>query len=92
MEGFRINLKTFFGLAMPNQYCLTVIKLVLGNNWGQNPYPCDSFIYPLTLMRTTVTDSSVWYLHFYTNYEFINLNVIIKFCIAAHIHFTLQNG
>ena len=24
MEGFRIDLKTFLGLAMPNQYCLTL--------------------------------------------------------------------
>jgi len=24
IEGFRIDLKTFFGLAMPNQYCPTV--------------------------------------------------------------------
>ena len=31
MEGFRIDLKTFLGLAMPNQYCQKVnIKLVLG--------------------------------------------------------------
>ena len=36
MEGFRIDPKTFLGLAMPNQYSLTVrrkiaIKMVLGS-------------------------------------------------------------
>jgi len=29
MEGFMINLKTFLGLAMPNQSCLDVTKQIL---------------------------------------------------------------
>ena len=32
MEGFRIDMKTFFGLAMPNQYCL-----LTGLEQCQNP-------------------------------------------------------
>ena len=27
LEGFKVNLKTFFGLAMPNQYCQTVVYI-----------------------------------------------------------------
>jgi len=43
MEAFRIDLKTFWGLAMPNHYFQTVdqkgnIKLVLGRYfWAKSP-------------------------------------------------------
>jgi len=30
MQKFRVYLKTFLGLAMPNQYCHAVTKLILG--------------------------------------------------------------
>ena len=35
MEEFRINLKTFLGLAMPNQYCPTVRMSILGWFWSK---------------------------------------------------------
>jgi len=36
LEGFRFNLETFLGLAMPNQYCQTGnVRLVLGDTVGQ---------------------------------------------------------
>jgi len=34
LEGFRVNLKTFLGLAMPNQCCQTVVKEMWGWFWG----------------------------------------------------------
>ena len=30
MQRFRVDMKTFLGLAMPNQYCHVVRKLILG--------------------------------------------------------------
>ena len=30
MQRFRVDLKAFLGLAMPNQYCHGVTKLILG--------------------------------------------------------------
>ena len=36
VEGFRINLKTFLGLAMPNQYSQTLRKLISSWFWGDN--------------------------------------------------------
>jgi len=30
MQRFRVDLKTFLGLAMPNQCCHVVTKLILG--------------------------------------------------------------
>jgi len=30
MQRFTVGLKTFLGLAMPNQYCHGVTKLILG--------------------------------------------------------------
>ena len=53
MEGFRIDLKRFLGLAMPNQYSLTVRKQISswfwGNNWGQNPLTFMIPIYSTTI-------------------------------------------
>ena len=36
MEVFRIDLKTFLGLAMPNQYSQTVRKQISSWFWGDN--------------------------------------------------------
>jgi len=33
-EGFRVNLKIFLSLTMPNQYCQTVVKEMWGWFWG----------------------------------------------------------
>ena len=34
MEGFKVDLKAFLGLALPNQSCLDVTKLILSWFWG----------------------------------------------------------
>ena len=34
MEGFTVDLKTFFGLALPNQSWLDVKKLILSWFWS----------------------------------------------------------
>ena len=39
MEGFRIDLKTFLGLAMPNQCSQIVRKWISGWFWGDNLGP-----------------------------------------------------
>ena len=39
MEGFRIDLKTFLGLAMPNQWSQTVRKQISSWFWGDNLGP-----------------------------------------------------
>jgi len=41
VEGFRVNQKTFLGLAMPNQYCcIGNVRLVFGLYcWAENPKP-----------------------------------------------------
>ena len=50
MQRFRVDPKTFLGLAMPNQYSQTVkkqiaIKLVLGDNfWPKSPNLHDPYI------------------------------------------------
>jgi len=37
LEGFRINLKKFLSLAMPNQYCQTAVKEMRGwLGWAEN--------------------------------------------------------
>ena len=36
MQWFRVDLKTFLGLAMPNQYSQTVRKQILSWFWGDN--------------------------------------------------------
>ena len=36
MEGFRIDLKTFLGLAKPNQYSQSIRKQTLSWLWGDN--------------------------------------------------------
>ena len=55
MEWFRINLKTFLGLAWPNQCCLTVRKQILSYVWSyilglkipnlHDPYTCTVLLY-----------------------------------------------
>jgi len=43
MQRFKVDLKTFLGLAMPNQCCHVITKLILGWFIGgifrQNPKP-----------------------------------------------------
>jgi len=39
MEGFRIDLKTFLGLAMPNQHFQTIRKKISSWFWGDNLGP-----------------------------------------------------
>ena len=36
MQQLRVDLKTFLGLAMPNQYSQTVKKQILSWFWGDN--------------------------------------------------------
>ena len=36
MQRFRVDLKTFLGLAMPNQYSQTVRKQISNWFWGDN--------------------------------------------------------
>ena len=36
MQQFRVDLKTFLGLAMPNQYSQTVRKQISSWFWGDN--------------------------------------------------------
>ena len=36
MQWFRVDLKTFLGLAMPNQYSQTVRKQISSWFWGDN--------------------------------------------------------
>jgi len=55
MERFRIDLKTFLSLAMPNQYCQNVnVKLVL--ELGQNP-----LTFMVSIYRTTVQYDMAWH-------------------------------
>ena len=54
MQWFRVDLKTFLGLAMPNQYFQTVRKQTsswfLGDNLGQNPQTFMIPIYSTTVL------------------------------------------
>ena len=45
MEGFMIDLKTFLGLAMPNQYSQTVRKLISSWFWDDNFRPKSPNLY-----------------------------------------------
>jgi len=61
MEGFRINLKSFLSLAMPNQYCLTVRKQILSWFWSnllglKTPNP----IYSATVLYDDILNSVVF--------------------------------
>ena len=51
MEGFRIDLKTFLGLAKPNQHSQSVRKQISswfwGDNSGQNP---QTFMIPIYIV------------------------------------------
>ena len=54
MQRFRVDLKTFLGLAMPNQCCHVVTKLILG--WfvggilGKKPQTSIIFMYSTTVL------------------------------------------
>ena len=50
MQRFRVDLKTFLGLAMPNQCCHMVTDLILGwflggISWQETPNLNDPYIY-----------------------------------------------
>jgi len=55
MQKFRVDLKTFLGLAMPNQCCHVIIKLILGWLVGvifrqETPNLNDPNIYSITVL------------------------------------------
>ena len=55
MQWFRVDLKTFSGLAMPNQYSQTVRKQISSWFWGDNFGPKslnlhDPYIYSTTVL------------------------------------------
>ena len=55
MEGFRIDLKTFLALAMPNQHCLTVGNRFWSNIVGQeipNPTYSTTVLYDTKLPQS----------------------------------------
>ena len=64
VEGFMVDLKTFLGLAMPNQSCLDVTKQILSWFWGDileqeipnlyDPYIIPSYKIPLKVMIANV--------------------------------------
>ena len=45
MQRFRVNLKTFLGLAMPNQYSQTVRKQISSWFWGDNFGPKSPYLH-----------------------------------------------
>ena len=61
MEGFRIDLKTFLGLAMPNQYsnCQKVngFGIIV---WGQNPLIFIIPIYSTTVLYCMIKASQTY--------------------------------
>jgi len=65
MEEFSIDLKTFLGLAKPNQYSQSVRKLISSWFWGDKPswslYIVLPYymIYPFQPCRVGVADSAV---------------------------------
>jgi len=62
MQRFRVHLKTFFGLAMPNQYSQTVRKQTSSWFWeiilGQNPHTFMIPIYSTTILYDRVVSYS----------------------------------
>jgi len=55
MQRFRVDLKTFLGLAMPNQCCHAVRKLIFGRFLGgifgqETPNLIDLYIYSTTVL------------------------------------------
>ena len=63
MEEFRIDLKTFLGLAMPNQYYQTVrSKYQAGFGviiWGQNPRIFMIPIYSTTILYDICNSNTI---------------------------------
>ena len=60
MQRFRVDMKTFLCLAMPNQYSQTVRKQISswfwGDNLGQNP---QTFLIPI-YSTTILYDNALW--------------------------------
>ena len=58
MHGFKVELKTFLGLAMPNQCCHAVTKLILGCFvgeifWQETPNLSDPYKQYYTILYDT---------------------------------------
>ena len=54
MEGSRINLKTFLGLAMPNQYSQSARKQISSWFWSDNFGPKSPNLHDPSIYSTTV--------------------------------------
>ena len=61
MQRFRVDLKTFVGLAMPNQCCHAVKKWFLDEMFGQEtPKLIDPYIYNTTILYDIMILRNYW--------------------------------
>ena len=59
MQWFRVDLKAFLGLAMPNHYSQTVRKQIPSWFWGDNFGPKSPNLYMIPIYSTAVLYDTV---------------------------------